>query len=109
MDDTIESIPLDPSPAYTASTPTVAKAIPLPEEKTRFLTAVPLDQLKDGSVPVDCPACGVRVLTRIEHKSGGLTGYVIPYTSRLAYVFKWFNDPIGVLLPLVACLLFAVY
>jgi hypothetical protein len=35
--------------------------------------AVPLNTLFDEAAPVECPACGHRVVTRIGYEAGGLT------------------------------------
>lgn len=45
-----------------------------------FLNATPLASLSEGSVPVDCPFCGVRELTATEKVNGTQTQYVGPVT-----------------------------
>jgi len=41
--------------------------------RNNYQTATPLASLQQGPAPVDCPACGVREMTRTEFVSGGTT------------------------------------
>ncbi|MCJ1448842.1 MAG: hypothetical protein MMC23_009361 [Stictis urceolatum] len=38
-----------------------------------YQTAMPIGSLGAGAAPIDCPACNMRQMTRIEYKSGGTT------------------------------------
>jgi len=40
---------------------------------SNYQSAVPLQQLTSTPAPIDCPACGYRMLTKIEYKTGGAT------------------------------------
>ncbi len=38
-----------------------------------YQTAIPIANLTESPSPIDCPACNMRQLTRVEYKSGGTT------------------------------------
>jgi len=79
----MEIVPETPAPAYTPRTCERNKAAisqVLQNEaqsnktgQSRFIAALPLDQLKDGDAPVDCPACGFRGLAERKFVAGDLT------------------------------------
>ncbi|ESZ99022.1 hypothetical protein SBOR_0556 [Sclerotinia borealis F-4128] len=46
------------------------------QRKNNYATAIPIRSLQDGPAPVDCPICGVREVTSVEHRSGMTTQYV---------------------------------
>jgi len=41
--------------------------------QSQYRTATPLQSLSSNPVPVDCPQCGVRQLTRVEFENGNTT------------------------------------
>ncbi|RAL61002.1 hypothetical protein DID88_010098 [Monilinia fructigena] len=41
--------------------------------KNNYATAMPIHSLQSGPTPVDCPVCGVREVTSVEHHSGMTT------------------------------------
>jgi hypothetical protein len=41
-----------------------------------FIAVLPLDGLREGPAPVDCPACGVRSLTKREYHVGTRAKYI---------------------------------
>ncbi|KAA8575391.1 hypothetical protein EYC84_004560 [Monilinia fructicola] len=41
--------------------------------KNNYATAMPIRSLQSGPTPVDCPVCGVREVTSVEHHSGMTT------------------------------------
>lgn len=43
----------------------------VPPPRNNYQIATPLGSLQQDPVPVDCPICGVREMTRIEFVSGG--------------------------------------
>ena len=82
-----DSIPVihfvdNPVPPYTASenTPGSDPKGPTPSQdymsQQRFVAVLPLDELQEGPAPVDCPACGVRSLTKREYHVGNRAKYV---------------------------------
>ena len=84
MDDSIRVIPYaeTPAPPYTAAEKTsdnVSKSPILRQDYTTqqiFIAALPLDELKEGPAPVDCPACGVRNLTKREYRVGDNAAFI---------------------------------
>jgi lipopolysaccharide-induced tumor necrosis factor-alpha factor len=41
-----------------------------------FASAVPLQALNQGPMPVDCPLCGVRAMTNVTYQVGSTTQFV---------------------------------
>jgi len=77
MDDSIRIVPCtdNPAPPYTPPAPQGkdSKNPALAQNDSaqqKFIAALPLDELKEGPAPVDCPACGVRTLTKREYRVG---------------------------------------
>lgn len=54
--------------------------------KNHYATALPIRSLQSGPSPVDCPVCGVREVTRVEHHSGMTTQYVY-FIFRISFPF----------------------
>lgn len=79
----MEITPETPAPAYTPRTcernkAAVSQILHTEVQRngtgqSRFIAALPLDQLKDGPAPVDCPACGFRGLTERKFVAGDVT------------------------------------
>jgi hypothetical protein len=83
MDDSIRVIPgtETPAPPYTPPTPLSKRSKdPIPSQESSaqptFIAALPLAELKEGPAPVDCPACGVRTLTKREYRVGDNASFI---------------------------------
>lgn len=43
------------------------------QQQQKYMNAVQLAALGEGTAPVDCPSCGKRELTRLTYKTGSMT------------------------------------
>ncbi|APA10071.1 hypothetical protein sscle_05g048410 [Sclerotinia sclerotiorum 1980 UF-70] len=59
-----------PQGQYTPQAPPQAN---INQGKNNYATAMPIRSLQTGPTPVDCPICGVREVTSVEHHSGMTT------------------------------------
>ncbi|KAJ8058159.1 hypothetical protein OCU04_013013 [Sclerotinia nivalis] len=59
-----------PQGQYTSQAPPQAN---INQGKNNYATAMPIRSLQVGPSPVDCPVCGVREVTSVEHHSGMTT------------------------------------
>ena len=50
----------------------------LQPQQSQYQSATPLQNLQGVAMPVDCPMCRHRAMTRIEYHSGNTTQYAIP-------------------------------
>ena len=89
MDDTICVIPSTDNPAPPYTPPATPAKAPILSQKYSaqhtFIAALPLDELKEGPAPVDCPACGVRGLTKREYRVGDNAKFIC-----LPFCFNFF-------------------
>ncbi|KAJ9214258.1 hypothetical protein DTO166G4_4103 [Paecilomyces variotii] len=67
-----QTYPAHPDAAHTESKqPTGVYRPAVPGQN--FTTAIPITSLSRNAAPVDCPACGVRSLTKVSYHSGNTT------------------------------------
>lgn len=74
-------VPISPQP-----TPTPAQQVYREVIYTPYGVAIPLASVSQSPVPVDCPVCGHRQMTRVELHSGNTTQYVsilFPFSREL--------------------------
>jgi len=84
MHDSIHLSPFadDTVPPYTSTenTPGSDPKGPTPSQNSTsqqmFVAVLPLDELQEGPAPADCPACGVRSLTKKEYLVGDKAKYI---------------------------------
>ena len=84
MHDPIDVIPSadNPVPPYTVAEnmPDNNSKDPTPSQdytsQPVFIAVLPLDKLQEGPAPVDCPACGVRTITKREYQVGNRAKYI---------------------------------
>ena len=72
------AVPAAVPPAYGVPMQEFNPGVPVPatQPHPRYLTATPLTSVGANSTPVDCPVCGAREMTRVEHHVGNSNQYV---------------------------------